>query len=218
MPSNWSSIADRTNGIYIPDNFKQAMYQLVSHQCLYSRQHNHATSYRIISEYRDDFEEAVALMGLRLRFNDRLEYCYVVPETVKDTPLDTQETYFLLVLRQLYHMKGSVGDLTNEGDAAIGIDELISTYRSMTGKELEAKGNIIRGLVRAASKKGLAKTQDTPDGDPQPFAITILPAIADILSEHAINRFGAQLKSELMQQIPATDGEPEHEEAPDENA
>lgn len=218
MPSNWNSIADRTDGIYIPDDFKQAMYQLVSHQCLYSRQNNHVKSYRIISEYRDDFEEAASLMGLKLRFNDSREFCYVIPETVKDTPLDTQETLFILALRQLYHMKGSVGDLTPEGDATVSIDELISTCRTMTGRELEAKGNTIRSLVRSASRKGLAKIQDSPDGDPQPFTITILPGIAEILSEHAINRFGAQLKSELVFHAPSATEKIRHEEELDENA
>lgn len=198
MPRNWNSLADGSEGIYVADDFKRAMYQLVTHQCLYSRFNHHSTAFRLISKYRDEFEEAVALLGLRLGFNDRLEFCYLTPEVVKDTPLGIDETRFLLVLRQLYHLKGSAGDLSIDGDAYISLDELESTYRSMTGEELDSKVHVVRGLVKMASKKGMAKLLEKLEDDPQPFAIIILPAIAEILSEHAVARFGAQVKSGLV--------------------
>lgn len=216
MPRNWNVAADASDKIYIADDFKRAMYQLVSLQCLYSRFVHHSTSYRIISSYREEFEEAISLMGLRLEFNDRLEFCFVIPEIVKDTPLDQQETLFLLVLRQLYHIKGSAGDLDRDGDAVITIDELISTYRSVTNRDLESKSENIRRLVKVASRKGLAKIYEKPENDPQPFAIIILPGIAEILSEHVVGRFGAYLKSGLISNT--ADIELEIEENSNENA
>lgn len=199
MPRNWRSLADASNGIYEVDDFKQALYQLIVHQCLYSRFNQQSTAFRIISAHRRDFEEAVELMGLRLGFNERLEFCYVVPEVVKQTPLDTQDTLFLLVLRQLYHLRGSAGELSDQGDAVVGIEELVATYRSMTGRTLEVKNqSLLKGLVKVASRCGLARLIDASEDDPQPFAISILPAIAEVLSEHAVNRFGAHLKSSLI--------------------
>ncbi len=199
MPRNWRSLADASNGIYEVDDFKQALYQLIVHQCLYSRFNQQSTAFRIISAHRRDFEEAVELMGLRLGFNERLEFCYVVPEVVKHTPLDTQDTLFLLVLRQLYHLRGSAGELSDEGDAVVGIEELVATYRSMTGRTMETKNqSLLKGLVKVASRCGLARLIDAPEDDPQPFAIAILPAIAEVLSEHAVNRFGTHLKSSLV--------------------
>lgn len=199
MPRNWRSLADASNGIYEVDDFKQALYQLIIHQCLYSRFNQQSTAFRIISAHRRDFEEAVELMGLRLGFNERLEFCYVVPELVKHTPLDTQDTLFLLVLRQLYHLRGSAGELSDQGDAVVGIEELVATYRSMTGRTLETKNqSLLKGFVKIASRCGLARLIDAPEDDPQPFAIAILPAIAEVLSEHAVNRFGAHLKSSLI--------------------
>jgi hypothetical protein len=199
MPRNWIALAEASEGVYIADDFKQALYQLVVHQCLYARFNHHGTAYRLISTYRREFEEAVELMGLRLGFNERLEFCYVTPDVVKHTPLDMQETLFLLVLRQIYHLRGSAGELTDEGDAIIGPEELVTTYHSMTGRTLDTKNqSVIKGLVKFASKSGLARLLDAPDGDPQPFAIAILPAIAEVLSEHVVNRFGAHLKSGLV--------------------
>lgn len=214
MPRNWRSLAEASDGIYTVDDFKQSLYQLIVHQCLYARFNQQSTAFRIISAHRRDFEEAVELTGLRLGFNERLEFCYVVPEVVKHTPLDTQDTLFLLVLRQLYHLRGSAGELSDEGDAVVGVEELVTTYRSMTGRTLETKNqSVVKGLVKAASRCGLARLIDTPEGDPQPFAIAILPAIAEVLSEHAVNRFGAHLKSSLITSRPANDAVENAEEA-----
>lgn len=206
MPRNWRSLAEASDGIYTVDDFKQSLYQLIVHQCLYARFNQQSTSFRIVSAHRHDFEEAVELLGLRLGFNERLEFCYVVPEVVKHTPLDTQDTLFLLVLRQLYHLRGTAGELSDEGDAIVGVEELVATYRSMTGRTLETKNqSVVKGLVKAASRCGLARLIDTPEGDPQPFAIAVLPAIVEVLSEHAVNGFGAHLKSSLITSQPADD-------------
>lgn len=199
MPRNWKVLADASEGVYVENDFKQALYQLVVHQCLYARFNHQSSSFRLISNHRKDFEEAADLMGLRMRVVDRHEFCYVVPDTVKHTALETQETLFLLVLRQLYHLRGNAGELTAEGDAIVGPEELVSTYHSMTGRDLDTKNQgVIKGLVKFASKSGIARLVDAPDGDPQPFAIAILPGIAEILSEHVVGRFGAHVKSGLV--------------------
>lgn len=199
MPRNWKALAEASEGVYEENDFKQALYQLVVNQCLYSRFIHQRTSYRLIANYRRDFEEAADLMGLRMCVIDHYEFCYVVPVAVKHTQLETQETLFLLVLRQLYHLRGNAGELTVEGDAIVGPEELVSTYHSMTGGELDTKSQgVIKGLVKFSSKSGIARLVDAPDGDPQPFAIAILPGIAEILSEHVVGRFGAHVKSGLV--------------------
>lgn len=218
MPRNWRSLAEASDGIYTVDDFKQSLYQLIAQQCLYGRFNHQSTAFRIVSAYRHDFEEAVDLMGLRLGFNERLAFCYVVPETVKLTPLDTQDTLFLLVLRQLYHLRGSAGELTDEGDAIIGIEELVATYKSITERTLETKKGVVRGLVKTAARCGLARLVDVPEGDPQPFAVAILPSIAEVLSEHAVGRFGAHLKSALVSSDLSDDGVASAQEAPREDA
>lgn len=199
MPRNWKALADASEGIYMESDFKQAFYQLVVNQCLYARFNNHSTSFRLISSHRRDFEEAADLLGLRMRVVDHQEFCYVVPDVVKHTALDTQETLFLIVLRQLYHLRGNAGELTSDGDAIVSTEELVSTYHSMTGRDLDTKNqSTIKGLVKFASKSGIARLVDAPDGDPQPFAIAILPGIAEVLSEHVVGRFGAHIKSGLI--------------------
>ncbi|GMU70524.1 MAG: hypothetical protein AMXMBFR37_28560 [Steroidobacteraceae bacterium] len=72
--------------------------------------------------------------------------------------------------------------------------------------------------MKTAARCGLARLIDTPEGDPQPFAVAILPAIAEVLSEHAVGRFGAHLKSALVSSDPSDDGVASAQEAAREDA
>ncbi|MFZ3001883.1 MAG: DUF4194 domain-containing protein [Undibacterium umbellatum] len=199
MPRNWINLADASEGSYECDDFKQAMYQIVAHQCLYLRFKNHATWYRLISLYRGEFQEALDLMGLRLRFNEIQEYCFVIPTVAKFLPVDRSETLFLLVLRHIYHHHAMAGDRNPEDETIVGIPELMSAYEALTGEELDKKATVIKSLVRSARRYGLAREIPSPDdGDYQQFAIAILPAITEILSEHAVGRVGARLKAGIF--------------------
>lgn len=202
MPRTWEGLAQSTDGDYVVDDFKQAFYQLVTQQCLYARFVQQGVAYRLISRYRTEFKEAADLLGLQLAFNDRLEYCYVNQAVARHSPMDLQETMFLLVLRHTYHLHASAGDLTPEGDAVISIPELQETFKGLTGRDLETRTQVLKAQVKAAQRNGLARLADAEDGDGQPFAIAILPGIADVLSEHAVNRFGAHLKASLID-VPA---------------
>jgi hypothetical protein len=204
MPRDWNALAANSGGTYEADDFKHAMYQLVVQQCLYLRQRDQAVAYRLISAHRDAFSEAVALMGLRLGFNDRQEYCYVAQDSGPQNPMDLQETLFLVTLRHIYHTRASAGDLSPEGDALVDIAEFEESYKTLCHRDFEGRADTLRSLLKMASRHGLARAVDALDGDPQPFAIAIWPGIADVLSEHALNRFGAELKARLLATVPST--------------
>jgi Domain of unknown function (DUF4194) len=216
MPRTWENLAQSTDGDYVVDDFRQAFYQLVSQQCLYARFVHQGVAFRLISRYRAEFKEAADLLGLQLAFNDRLEYCYVNQAVARHSPMDLHETMFLLVLRHAYHLHASAGDLTPDGDAVISIPELQETYKGLTGRDLDTRTQALRAQVKAAQRSGLARQIDADDGDGQPFAIAVLPGVADVLSEHAVNRFGAHLKASLIDVPPsaATTLKAEEEQAP----
>jgi len=197
MPASWDAVADRTDGDYSVDDFKQAMYQLVSQQCLYRRFSQHSVAYRLIVRHEKEFKDVADMMGLKLAVNTRHEYCYVRQDVAKPAPMDLAETLFLLVLRQLYHQHANAGSLTDEGDAIVNLAELIETYKQSTGRDLDHRLVTLRSLLKSAQRCGIARETKEIEDDPQPFAIAILPGITDILSEYAINRFGADLKANL---------------------
>jgi hypothetical protein len=210
---SWQQLAEGTDGDYEVDDFKKAFYQLVVQQCLYARFAQQSVAYRLIARFRREFKEAADLLGLALAVNDRLEYCYVIQDVARHTPMDLQDTMLLLVLRHAYHIRASAGDLTSEGDAIISIPELQEDYKGLTGRDLDPKTQQLKAMFKMASRHGLARLVDAPEGDIQPFAVAILPGIADVLSEYAVGRFGAHLKASLVgKQAPdveTTDGDKE---------
>lgn len=198
MPRNWDAIAEKTEGENVADDFKQALYQLVTQQCLYGRFLHQRLAYRLISRFRADFKEAAELMGLKLEFVDNRNFCYVRQDMARVQPMDSKETMFLLALRHVYHVRASAGDLTLEGDAIVSLPDFQESYKALTNRDIDMRSSRVEPLMRMAQRQGLALQSERMDGDSQPFTITILPGIAEILSEYAINRFGAALKASLL--------------------
>lgn len=199
MPRNWDTVAAAEDCIYKPDDFRRAMYQIVCQQCLYLRNPQHSVAYRLIAQYKSHFVEALDLMGLKLIHNPTREYCVVTQSVARHQPMTLHQTLFLLALRQAYHVRANAGDLTAMGDAQYSIPDFEELYRELTGRDLQAKGTPpLRDTLREAQQHGLAREEKAPEGDPQPFVIAILPGIADVLDEQAINRFGANLKATLI--------------------
>ena len=149
MPRDWNALAANSDGLYEASDFKHAMYQLVVQQCIYLRQRDQAVAYRLISAHRDAFAEAVALMGLRLGFVDRHELCYVTQDGGTQSPMDLQETLFLLTLRHVYHTRASAGDLTPDGDALIDIAEFEESYKSLCHRDFDGRVDTLRAFLRA---------------------------------------------------------------------
>jgi hypothetical protein len=195
MPRNWETLADGSEGDYTVEDFQQALYQLVTQQCLYQRFPRQAVAYRLISRYRNEFSEAADLMGLKLGFNDRHSLCHVRQDVAKPQPMDLAETLFLLTLRQIYHQRSA--DQTPEGDVVVSLPELQESYKLLTGRDLDSRPNALDPLLKVARRSGLARQLDADGDDAQPYTVAILPGIADVLSEHAVNRFGAALKASL---------------------
>ncbi|BBN89452.1 DUF4194 domain-containing protein [Azospira sp. I09] len=200
MPRNWESITNNDeNCPYAPDDFRRAMYQLVCQQCLYLRFPQHAKAYRLITAYESYFREALDLLGLRLIHKIDREFLVVIQTVARPQRMSKAQTLFLLVLRQAYHLRASIGDVANGfGDVIYNIPEFEDLYREMTGLTLVEKSLApLRDLLRDAAQHGLARETQAPDGDPQPFEICILPGIVEVLDENTVGRFGAALKAEL---------------------
>ena len=196
MPKNWSNLAEQSNGLYEESDFKQALYQLISSQVLYAKDTSQSVSYSIIHLYKTEFKEAADLSGQRLDFNDTYRYCFIVPYAAKQQVMDLTETLLLLVLRKLYHDKASSGD-TEVGEATISIPDLMSVYSAATNRELPSSTGQLKELIQQMRRYGIAKIGPQIESDPQPFTITILPAINEILNESTISRLGAYQNSIL---------------------
>lgn len=199
MPRDWNALAEASDGLYVPDDFKRALNQIVSQQCLYLRHARQAVAYRIIARYSTHYEEALDLLGFKLKVNDKKEYCVAIQHVARHQPMTLQLSLVLMVLRHAYHLSATVGDLNEFGDAVYDIPTFADLFHQLTGRDLNPKSGLsFRDTLRLAQQRGLAKEEKPPEDDPQPFMIVILPGIADVLEEHVIDRFAANLKAALI--------------------
>lgn len=198
MPRNWIGLAEASNGDYEVEDFQRALYQLNAEQCLYARFPHQSVAYRLISRYRVEFTEAALLSGNVLEFRDRQEYCYITNSVAKLSQMTLAETTFALTLRYGYHVHASAGNLSELGEAVIELPELAEMHKAVSGRELDLAARNLDSLMALARRSGLARKEETPEGDPQPYAVAVLPGIADVLGEHVVGRFGAQIKARIV--------------------
>lgn len=163
MPRNWDAIADAKDCLYEPDDFRRAMYQIVCQQCLYLRNPQQAIAYRLITQYKPHFVEALDLLGLKLIHNAVREYCVVTQRVARHQPMTLHQTRFLLALRQAYHMRANAGDLTTMGDAHYSIPDFEELYRELTGRDLQATGMpTLRDALRDAQQHAASHARRRP--------------------------------------------------------
>lgn len=213
MPKNWISLAEES-GIHTPEDFKKAFHRLVTHQCLYARFHQHSATYRLVSRYRSAFAEAADLLGLSLEFNSQYEFCYVIPQVQVEPQINLQESRFLLTLRYIYHLKANAQELTEEGDVIVDPKTFSDFFIELCCGDIDMSNTVeMKELSKMASRCGLVKLIKPPENDPQPYYLAILPGVMAVLSEEAVNRFGAQLKAVLLSGSKVDEQEVEDETA-----
>lgn len=193
MPSNWERIAEADDIYKDVNDFKQAAYQLITEQVLYESSNTQRKAYYIIQKHLGHFKDAVALFGLELFVNHSYRYCYVVPRDVRQVPLSLDETLLILVLRQIYHTRASKGDQETDGRVIVGIEDLKQTFKGSTGRELPAGAGDLKDTIQSLRRYGIARTVDSEPGSIQPFDISILPGIEELVNENAVSRLGAYL-------------------------
>ncbi len=78
------------------------------------------------------------------------------------------------------------------------------SFWDMQTFDFDKNGKELRDLLIMTRNMGLAMMDkdNLEPSDPQPFCIAILPAIVDVFSVEAIDRFGASLKASLIGKEP----------------
>ena len=190
---DWESLAARSNGIHVAEDFEAAAYRLVVEQVLYHADRGSRTAYYVVERYERDIKEALAPLGVNVQVNRQLRYAFAIPKHGKSGSATTQQTVFALVLRMFYEESAKLGDLTDDGEVICDLIELAEKYRILTGREMPGKGEL-DALMRSMKRWGIARTSNEQDDvDPealadQPYAVVIRPAIVDILGETALQR------------------------------
>lgn len=187
MPLNWEDFPIRKDDPYVPQDFRNAAYQLLSSQILYETTNGQGSAYRLIDRYRDAFREAFDLFGVALKFDSDYRYIAAIPNAEKQPAMPKSDALLLLVLRKGYHEQALQGNL-DAGVAVLSIEELRELYRAETTRELPREVGELKEIMGRMRAFGVTRLPPTESGSEQPFDIAILPGITALVSEMALGR------------------------------
>ena len=187
MSRSWSTLSQLSNGIYTPQQFEEAAYRLVTEQVLYSTDRTARVAYAMVESYFSDFAGVLAPLGIRLERNAHHRYIVALPTHGAGTLVTLADTLLTLVLRQRYDEGMRQGRVQDDGEVLVEIEELREAYKGLTGRDLDT-GGALRAQLVTLRRWGVARQEDTPVDDPQPFAIVVRPAIVDVVGEQWLQR------------------------------
>ena len=187
MSRSWTTLSQLSSGVYQPQDFEQAAYRLVTEQVLYSSDRSTRVAYALVESHYKDFSDVLAPLGIRLERNAHHRYIVALPTHGTGTLVTLADTLLTLVLRQRYDEGMRQGRVQDDGEVLVDIEELREAYQGLTGRPLDTGGGLRNQLV-TLKRWGIARIEDTPPDDPQPFAVLIRPAIVDVVGEQWLQR------------------------------
>ncbi|HEY2394832.1 MAG TPA: DUF4194 domain-containing protein [Rudaea sp.] len=202
----WETLADRSNGLYTQDDFRNAAYQLVAQQVLYYRNPHQRTAYHLITEHRAAFKEVLDLLGIDVEVNDAFKFCAAIPRYARSVALPLMDTLLMLVLRKVYHEHVQRGEM-DEGVIHVSIEELKGAFQSATARTLPERPADLSALLLSAQRAGIARMNRLDGDDIQPYDIAILPGIAAVLNASTLHRLAAFRDAPKPAEEPAEDGD-----------
>lgn len=192
MSRYWEGLAERSDGLYKPEDFAAAAYRLVCEQVLYYADRTSKVAYSLIERYEHDFATALDAIGVDVRVNRQLRYVCAIPVHAKIGSATQEQTALVLTLRKLYDEGAHQGEMNDDGEVLCDLVELAERHRLETQRELPEKGRL-DALLRTIKRWGVARIADDEGDDTaatssveQPYVIAIRPGIADVLGETAL--------------------------------
>jgi hypothetical protein len=131
MPVSWKRIVEQQQ-TYAETDFQSAAMRLINEQVLYQSIPRQRIAYDLISQYVNEFSEALDLFGCVLDHNEQGRYFAAIPKQADAGKIPLMHTLLALVLRQLYDYHMNKGSL-NAGVAGVSISELETAFNGQEG-------------------------------------------------------------------------------------
>lgn len=192
MSDYWLNLSERTDSLYVAEDFESAAYRLVAEQVIYRSDQKNRVAYNIIEDYEKEMVKALAPLGITLVVNRQLCYVAAIPKHAKTTAATIPQTLFALVLRGIYEENAQAGNISDEGEVFCDLAEFEEKHRLMTQRELPGKVEF-DNLMRTAKRWGIARRLEDGDNNSQlsegiDLGIAIRPGIVEVLGEAALLR------------------------------
>lgn len=171
-------------------DFVRAANVLLTHQFLYSDRPSQRDTYFLIAKNMEYFRNLFAALGWSLVYQPDEAYLGVLPqgeERVMRLKLD--ESLLMLCMRQMYEQKLENFEVES-GKAYTSTNELLSTYESLTGKEIPNETRM-KEMLSLFSRHGLIERGKPDETDLKNIPIGIYPTIRQVVVEDYIRQLEA---------------------------
>jgi hypothetical protein len=168
-------------------DFVRAANSLLTNQFLYADRPAQRDTYFIISQNMEYFRNLFAALGWSLVYQPDEAYLGVLPqgeERVMRLKLD--ESLLMLCMRQMYEQKLENFEVES-GKAYTTSDDLLSTYVSLTGKEIPNETRL-KEILSLFARHGLIERGKANETDPKNIPIGIYPTIRQVVVEDYIRQ------------------------------
>lgn len=197
MRTSWTTLSQRSGGLYTAQDFERAAYRLVVEQVLYSSDRRSRNAYHLVESHLAEFAAVLEPLGIQLERNPHHRYVVAMPSHGDGTPVSLDETLLILVLRQRYDQAIRDGQIEEHGEVVVELPELQEAWQALTGRAMPEIGPL-RALLRTLRRWSISRSVDCEPDDPQPFRIIVRPAIVEIaggqwlqrLDQHSLDSAG----------------------------
>lgn len=193
--SHWQILSDRSGGLYVPEDYEQAAYRLITEQVLYYSDRTSRKDCMLVMDHSREFGLAMAPMGVTLKISSVKRFAAALPKHSRGGPVPLDETLMALTLRKVYDQHLSRGDINEANDVECSVEELQQVYQLACSRELPDKGRL-DVIFRTMRRWGIATVHGEGGGDGQPYQVHIRPGIEVILGEDALMRLAAHATRE----------------------
>ena len=168
----------------------RAANSLLTNQFLYADRPAQRDNYFLIAQNMSYFRNLFSAIGWSVVYQPDEAYLGIVPqgeERVMRLKLD--ESLLLLCLRQMYEQKLENFEVEG-GKAYITSDEMLSTYQSLTGKEIPNETRL-KEILALFARHGVIERGKADETDPKNIPLGIYPTIRQVVVEDYIRQLEA---------------------------
>lgn len=155
---------------------------LLANQFASAFKHGQRKHYLLIEMYQDYFDQLFEALGMKLYVNENERLAGVLPvEREAFVRLKTDETLFLLVLRQMYEEKVENFEVDN-GFVATNTNAILERYIHLVKRDMPSETRF-KEILALLSRQGVIIRGKSYDEDLKNIMINITPVIRLIVTE-----------------------------------
>lgn len=162
--------------------FQQAANYLLSHQFVSAYKHGQRKYFLLIETYQSYFAHVFEALGMKLYVNENERLLGLLPiEREAFIKLKTDETLFLLVMRQIYEEKIENFEVDN-GFVATHTHAILERYVQLVKREIPNETRF-KDILTLLSRHGVLIKGKAYEEDSKNLAIHITPVVRLVVTE-----------------------------------